>query len=68
MDRAEVCRQPGRAMNEPNVPEKQKPEDGEKKPADGRQSEATAKALTPEQQMEAFAKELKEQDWGHQPC
>jgi hypothetical protein len=25
-------------------------------------------ALTPEQQMEAFERELKETDWGHQPC
>ncbi|HWA85359.1 MAG TPA: hypothetical protein VG710_03990 [Opitutus sp.] len=25
-------------------------------------------ALTPEEQMEAFARELKENDWGHQPC
>ena len=24
--------------------------------------------LTPEEQMEQFAKELKENDWGHQPC
>jgi hypothetical protein len=24
--------------------------------------------LTPEEQMEKFAEELKEQDWGHQPC
>jgi hypothetical protein len=26
------------------------------------------KALTPEEQMEAFEKDLKENDWGHQPC
>jgi hypothetical protein len=25
-------------------------------------------ALTPEEQMERFARELKEADWGHQPC
>ena len=24
--------------------------------------------LTPEEQMERFAKEMKENDWGHQPC
>jgi len=24
--------------------------------------------LTPEEQMERFARELKEADWGHQPC
>lgn len=32
---------------------------GDPKPAD---------ALTPEEQMERFAQELKETDWGHQPC
>jgi hypothetical protein len=25
-------------------------------------------ALTPEEQMAAFEKDLKENDWGHQPC
>lgn len=29
---------------------------------------APANALTPEEQMALFEKELKEQDWGHQPC
>jgi len=24
--------------------------------------------LTPEEQMAAFEKDLKENDWGHQPC
>lgn len=24
--------------------------------------------LTPDEQMARFAKELKENDWGHQPC
>lgn len=27
-----------------------------------------ASELTPEEQMERFARELKETDWGHQPC
>ncbi len=27
-----------------------------------------ARPLTPEEQMEAFAQDLKENDWGHQPC
>ena len=27
-----------------------------------------AEKLTPEEQMERFAKELKNDDWGHQPC
>jgi hypothetical protein len=30
--------------------------------------EIDPKKLTPEEQMERFAKELKEKDWGHQPC
>ena len=27
-----------------------------------------AKPLTPEEQMALFEKDLKENDWGHQPC
>lgn len=27
-----------------------------------------ANALTPEEQMALFEKDLKENDWGHQPC
>jgi hypothetical protein len=33
--------------------------------ADG---EPAKRALTPEEQMALFEKELKENDWGHQPC
>lgn len=29
---------------------------------------AAANQLTPEEQMERFAQDLKEHDWGHQPC
>jgi hypothetical protein len=29
---------------------------------------ATPPPLTPEEQMALFEKELKETDWGHQPC
>ena len=29
---------------------------------------APSEKLTPEEQMERFAKELKNEDWGHQPC
>ena len=29
---------------------------------------ADPNALTPEEQMARFEKELKETDWGHQPC
>ncbi len=31
-------------------------------------AEAPPEKLTPEEQMERFAKELKNEDWGHQPC
>lgn len=31
-------------------------------------SPAPANQLTPEEQMALFEKELKETDWGHQPC
>ena len=27
-----------------------------------------ASELSPEEQMENFARQLKEDDWGHQPC
>lgn len=27
-----------------------------------------ANSLTPDEQMKLFEKELKENDWGHQPC
>jgi hypothetical protein len=30
--------------------------------------QAPAKELTPEEQMALFEKDLKEKDWGHQPC
>ena len=29
---------------------------------------ASDNPLTPEEQMAAFEKDLKENDWGHQPC
>jgi hypothetical protein len=29
---------------------------------------ASQQKLTPEEQMALFEKELKENDWGHQPC
>lgn len=31
-------------------------------------SAGASNALTPEEQMALFEKELKENDWGHQPC
>jgi hypothetical protein len=60
-------------MNEPNPAAKPAPND-EAKPSEpvGATSElgeaAAPVALTPEQQMAAFERELKETDWGHQPC
>ena len=30
--------------------------------------ESSASQLTPEEQLALFEKELKENDWGHQPC
>ena len=30
--------------------------------------QTTVNKLTPEEQMALFEKELKENDWGHQPC
>ena len=29
---------------------------------------ATSKKLTPEEQMALYEQDLKENDWGHQPC
>jgi hypothetical protein len=31
-------------------------------------AEPKGKELTPEEQMALYEKELKENDWGHQPC
>jgi len=33
-----------------------------------RQAKPTGEALSPEEQMALYEKELKENDWGHQPC
>jgi hypothetical protein len=37
-------------------------------PAPGDSTVESPEKLTPEEQMERFAKELKNEDWGHQPC
>jgi hypothetical protein len=67
-------------MHEPKpLPENggQKTEDGGRKMEDGRQtaeggavpSDAkAASALTPEEQMALYEQDLKEKDWGPQPC
>jgi len=37
-------------------------------PAPAGDKDAVSRKLTPEEQMALFEKELKEDDWGHQPC
>jgi len=37
-------------------------------PAAEAEAPKPAGELSPEEQMERFAQELKEADWGHQPC
>jgi hypothetical protein len=37
-------------------------------PEEGTGAKPAAPVLTPEEQMALFEKELKENDWGHQPC
>ena len=34
----------------------------------GEKPSEAKKKLTPEEQMAAFEKAMKEEDWGHQPC
>jgi hypothetical protein len=68
MDRQGVCRQRVGVTPDPQVPEEKKI-DAEKLPSvTEAKPDVAANQLTPEQQMEAFAEELKEKDWGHQPC
>jgi len=51
---------PGPEIGEPRPPLEAEVPKEETKPA--------ATGLTPEEQMALFEKELKESDWGHQPC
>jgi len=37
-------------------------------PAAAPQQPQAVKELTPEEQMALYEKDLKENDWGHQPC
>ena len=37
-------------------------------PLEASGSETDPRKLTPEEQMALFEKDLKENDWGHQPC
>jgi hypothetical protein len=54
--------------NNPNKP--QPPQDPNADPAApaSAQSAPQPKELSPEEQMALYEKELKENDWGHQPC
>lgn len=37
-------------------------------PGPGAPADVRVENLSPEEQMERFAQELKNEDWGHQPC
>ena len=49
-------------------PDKSRNEDGRIVESHGTGEPAPASQLTPEVQMDLYEKELKENDWGHQPC
>ncbi|HVZ65211.1 MAG TPA: hypothetical protein VG936_11615 [Lacunisphaera sp.] len=62
-------------MPEPSVPEIPRDAPAAPPPASGATGGAQpampppgANQLTPDEQMARFERELKEQDWGHQPC
>jgi len=48
--------------------EKQPSEKETKTGSENPAGEKEVKKLTPEEQMAAYEKDLKENDWGHQPC
>ena len=52
-------------MDEPKPSGKPK---GEEKGAKKPEGAPEPKKLSAEEQMEAYEKDLKENDWGHQPC
>jgi hypothetical protein len=62
--------------NSPQAPDEPPPSDSNipvpipSPPSGGTEesAESATKDLTPEEQMDLFEKELKENDWGHQPC
>ena len=56
---SEKPRDPKPAADKPEPVAPLPPKIGESKPVN---------QLTPEEQMALFEKELKETDWGHQPC
>ena len=49
-------------------PAAQPAESAETPPAAAPDEATPVKQLTPEEQMALFEQELKETDWGHQPC
>jgi hypothetical protein len=57
------------ALNPKNPPQN-KPEQPGKEGGDGGSGAPAApkKELTPEEQMALYEEDLKETDWGHQPC
>ena len=57
-------------MDEPANEDKPKPvvDGGEAAVPAGVEGTRPEKKLTPEEQMAAFEKAMKEEDWGHQPC
>jgi hypothetical protein len=69
-------------MVEPNPPQQTEPKAGDNQPPSAQgvasvaqaptaapgDAAAPASQLTPEEQMALFAQDLKENDWGHQPC
>jgi hypothetical protein len=57
-------------MDEPESDHKPKPVDNDAANADASApgDEKPKAKLTPEEQMAAFEKAMKEEDWGHQPC
>jgi hypothetical protein len=55
-------------MEEPGAPKEKEPS---KDPSGGRpeaKKPVNPESLSPEEQMEKYEEDLKENDWGHQPC
>ena len=50
------------------APKTETPEPTASKTVTPGEAAALANTLTPEEQMALFEQELKETDWGHQPC
>jgi len=63
--RPEMEQRANAANNQPTATNR--PDDSTADASTGAQS-STAKSLTPDEQMALFEKDLKENDWGHQPC